>query len=147
MAKRDRDGQGRWLPGTTGNPSGRPKDAGAARRLREAMTSAAPSAALTLAKAATAGDIRAAALVLQHVLPALKAVSMAEPVTLRGSTLSEKARSAILLIESGELTAETGRELIEALTAVGKLVELVELQERVAQLETALKKQNEAERR
>lgn len=142
-----RDALGRWLPGRTGNASGRPRDPGAARRLREAMTAAAPSAALTLALAARAGDIRAAALVLQHTLPALRAVALHEPVKLQGSTLTEKAKSAISLIESGELTAQDGRELIDALMAVGKLVELVELQERVAQLEAALNKQTETARR
>lgn len=135
-----RDARGRWLPGSTGNASGRPRDPGAARRLREAMTAAAPSAALTLAKAAKAGDIRAAALVLQHTLPALRAVTLPEPVTLQGSTLSEKAKSAIMLIEAGDLTPEAGRELVEVLAGVARLVELTELQERIERLEQAAAK-------
>ncbi len=74
-------------------------------------------------------------------------MSLRAPVTLEGCALSEKARGAIALIVARELAAEDERELIEARTAMGRLVALVELQKRVAELEAGLRQQNEAELR
>ena len=129
-----------WKPGESGNPSGRPRDAGAARRIRDALTDVAPAAALTLAKAARAGDVKASVALLNYVLPALKATETPQQIKLAGKTLTAKASSVIAAMAAGEIGTGQAAELIGALSGMAKLAELDELIKRIELLEQAAPK-------
>lgn len=71
-----------WKPGQSGNPKGRPPGSGEIGKLRAALADALP-AVLDIVKAkALEGDMGAARLLLERVLPPLKATEPSQPLTL-----------------------------------------------------------------
>lgn len=62
---------GRFSPGASGNPTGRPRTESAA--LRAQLAEHGPAIAAVVIEAATGGDLQAAKLVLDRISPPLKA--------------------------------------------------------------------------
>ena len=69
-----------WAKGQSGNPRGKPAGSGAVQKLRAALEGDIPEILAALAAQAKAGDVGAARLILDRVLPPLKAVE--QPVEL-----------------------------------------------------------------
>ena len=65
----------RFLPGQSGNPSGRPKGTGSVAKLREAIQEEMPEIIDAVVSAAKAGDISAAKILIDKVIPTLKPVN------------------------------------------------------------------------
>ena len=65
----------KYLPGQSGNPSGRPKGTGSVAKLREAIQEEMPEIIDTVVSAAKAGDISAAKILIDKVIPTLKPVN------------------------------------------------------------------------
>lgn len=72
----------KWKPGQSGNPKGKPKGVGSVQKLREEIGEQIPAIINQLLAAAKNGDVQAARLLLERVLPPLKAVEQASPLTL-----------------------------------------------------------------
>lgn len=128
-----RDKGGRWRKGTSGNPGGR---AGEANRLRAQIAEAVPAIIENLTAQALAGDVQACRLLLERCLPALK--SEAQTVEVPGmaaGSLTERAQAILTTAAGGNLSPDTAAQLVAAVGALARVVEISELEERIAALE------------
>lgn len=127
-----RDTNGRFIKGQSGNPSGRPKKADELRQLLEGDATAVAEKVL---KTAAAGDMTAARLVLERIVPAIKPTS--EPVTfdLHGDSLTEQAQSVLAAVADGVLPPDQGKALIDAIGSLVKVIDTDEVTRRLAALE------------
>ncbi len=125
----------RWAKGQSGNSRGRPPGTGKVAELREAIAKDVPAIVKTLTDAAKAGDVAAARLLLDRVLPALKPVEETVFLSLDGDTLTDKGRATLEAIGGGHLAPGQGASLLAAIGAMAKLVETDELTRRIEALE------------
>lgn len=128
----------RFKTGQSGNPKGRPrKGTATAEALRAKLADRAGEVLDTVVEAALAGDLQAARLVLERIVPPLRAQS--QPVELLGlahcQTLTERATAILAAVGAGELAADTGAQLLGALGTVAKIRETDELEARIRALE------------
>jgi hypothetical protein len=125
-----------WQPGQTGNPKGRPPGQSEITRLRAAIAEHVPSILEQLVTAAQGGDIQAARLILERVLPPLKATE--QPVELQlpnDGTLTAKAAAVLYAAAAGDLAPGQAAQLIAALGTLAKISEVDELAARITALE------------
>ena len=109
---------GRFRPGQSGNPKGKPKGARnkatlAAQSLLDGEAEALTRKAVELAKA---GDMTALRLCLERVVPSLKAVAPCVAVDAGGAnSLTGQARALLDAALSGEVAPDVAASLIGAL--------------------------------
>ena len=130
-----------FKPGQSGNLSGRPRGATSQLIIREALDShgAGESGLLqSIIDSAMAGDVQAAALLVNRLYSPLKAVQPAEQFPLNGTTATEKASSILDAIASGTLAPDIGRSLIDAVSSLLKIQEITELAQRLEAIETKI---------
>ena len=127
----------RFKPGQSGNPKGRPKGTKDSRtELRALIAPHAPALIRKALELAKGGDVQALRLLLERAVPPIKAAG--EPVTFElpeCDGLADTGRAVMRAIASGTLPPDTGRQLIDALAALGRVVEIEELERRIAALE------------
>lgn len=126
----------RFKPGQSGNPKGRPKGSGLTGRLRKAIADEAQGIIDGLIAQAKNGDVAAARVLLDRILPALKPESA--PVAIRGmeaGTLSEKAQAVLNGAARGDLAPDVAATLVGAMGTVARIVETYELEARIIALE------------
>lgn len=124
-----------WKPGQSGNPAGRKPGAELLRQLldphREDLVRKAVAMAL-------AGDATCMRLLLDRLAPPSRAE--AQKVIIEGlseaSTLTDKANVIVNAMGRGDLAPDIAAMLVQAITNVGKVVEVDELERRVAALES-----------
>ena len=91
-----------WQPGQTGNPKGRPPGQSEITRLRAALTGDVPDILAGLVMAAKGGDVQAARLILERILPPIKAIEQAVELQLPdGGTLTAKASAVLFVAVAG----------------------------------------------
>ncbi len=105
-------------------------------KLRKAIESDLSGVIETLKTAALNGDVQAAKVLLDKVLPSLKPVQLAQPVAGDGDLL-ERGQAILQAMQKGELSGEVGKQMIDALSAQAKLVEHIEFDQRLQVLEQA----------
>lgn len=133
-----KDPPNKWKPGQSGNPKGRPPGVSAITKMREALSVDVPEILAGLVAAAKGGDVQAARLILERVLPPLKGVE--QPVTLQlpeGGTLTAKADAVLCAAAVGDLAPGQASQLISALGAMAKITEIDDLNARITKLENA----------
>ena len=128
---------GRWQPGQSGNPDGRPRGTGEVARLRASIAEKVPEILTKLTELALNGDVQAARLLIERVLPPVKAVEMPIEMSLADGGLSEQARQMLAAAAGGVLAPDQAAALIGALAAVAKITETDELSKRIERLEEA----------
>ena len=102
-----------WKAGQSGNPKGRPAGAGEIAKLRVGIAAHVPAIIATLTAAALAGDVSAARLLLERVIPSLKPAEEAAPVNLPDGTLTEQGRAVVAAGAVRDSFGETnGRPLV-----------------------------------
>lgn len=124
-----------WKPGQTGNPKGRPPGISEITKLRKSLMTDAPAILDGLVAAAKAGDVQAARLVLERVLPPVRPVEQAVELELTGETLTEQGRAVLGAVSAGALAPGQGSQLIAAIGALARVSEIDELCARVTALE------------
>lgn len=129
-----------WKPGQSGNPNGRPKGTSEAGRLREAIAGHVQEIIDQLVEKAKGGDIQAARLLLERVLPPVKAVEPTVELDLpEGATLTQQGEAIVRAAAGGEIPPGQAGALLTGLSNLGKLKELDELTARIEALEAAAK--------
>lgn len=125
-----------WQPGQTGNPKGRPPGQSEITRLRAAIAQHVPSILDQLVTAAQGGDVQAARLILERVLPPVKAVEQAQALQLPdGGTLTAQGRAVLSAVAAGELAPGQGAQLLAAIGSLARVTEIDELEARLTKLE------------
>lgn len=126
----------KFKKGQSGNPKGRPKGAlGKATRWREALEPHGDELFKVAVDHALSGDMAALKLCLERISPPVKPTSDPIEFSLQGETLSQKAESVLQAIADGVIDCDSGRKLIGAISDLGKIIEITELEKRLAQLE------------
>ena len=127
-----------WQPGQTGNPKGRPPGQSEITRLRAALAGDVPDILAGLVMAAKGGDVQAARLILERILPPVKAIEQAVELQLpEGGTLTAQASAVLSAVAMGELAPGQGAQLLAAISSLARVTELDELTARIEKLETA----------
>jgi hypothetical protein len=129
-----------WKPGQSGNPAGKPKGARnhATRAALALMEGAGEQVIQVVIDAAKAGDLGAARIVLDKLMPNAKerAVELPELPDTKDAQGVADAQAAILhAVAAGELTPGEASTLSGIVEARRKAVETAELEQRIAQLE------------
>ena len=125
-----------WQPGQTGNPKGRPPGQSEITRLRASLAGDVPEILAGLVLAAKAGDVQAARLVLERILPPVKAIEHAVELYLPADgTLTAKASAVLSAAAAGDLAPGQAAQLIAALGTLAKIHEVDELAARIEKLE------------
>lgn len=125
-----------WQPGQTGNPKGRPPGQSEITRLRASLAGDVPEILAGLVLAAKGGDVQAARLILERILPPVKAVEQVVALQLpEGGTLTAKAFAVLSAAAVGELAPGQAAQLIAALGTLAKISEVDELAARITSLE------------
>lgn len=127
---------GRWKPGVSGNPKGRRAGSGELQRLRASIASDVPDILAGLVTAAKSGDVQAARLILERVLPPVKAIEQAVALSLpEGGTLTAQGRAVMSAVAAGTLAPGQGAQLLAAIGTLAKVTEIDELEARLSKLE------------
>ncbi len=126
---------GRWKAGESGNPAGRKPGTGELAKLRAAIGEHVPEIINQLVAAARGGDIQAARLILERVLPPVKAIEQPQAIDLPEGTLTDQGRAVLRSVAAGELAPGQGAQLLTAIGTLGKIAELDELAARITALE------------
>lgn len=128
--------RGGWQKGQSGNPKGKSPGSGHLQKLRASLHEHVPEIVDQLVQAAKGGDIQAARILLDRIFPPMKATE--QPVQLdlpEGGTLTEKAESLLTAASNGLLAPSQAAQLISAIGAVSKIVEIDSLTARLEKLE------------
>jgi len=126
--------RGTFVKGVSGNPLGRPSSESTALRLK--LAGQGEEIANIVIQAALAGDIQAAKIVLDRLCPPLKPSTAPINVTIpRGSGIADTARAIIEHAAQGEIAPDVAGQLVQAVAALARVVEIDELERRLTALE------------
>lgn len=124
----------RFKPGQSGNPKGREPGKTPAAKLRQSIVKAMPEILAQLVEQAKAGDVAAAKVLLDRVCPPLKPQALPISLPVNGS-LTEQGGEIIRATMAGQIPPDIGSQLITALAAQSKIIEIDELTKRIETLE------------
>jgi hypothetical protein len=127
-----RKASGRFQKGVSGNPGGRPKTA---TELRNLLAEGAEHAAKVIIDKAKGGDVGACRIILDRIVPMSKPTLPLTPFYLDDSNPQALARSVMQAIAAGTLSADQGKVILDGLASMMKVIEVVELEQRIAMLE------------
>lgn len=135
MATEKKRPTGRWKPGQSGNPAGRPPGTGDVAKLRADIADRVPQLLGQLFTQAMAGDVGAARLLLERSIAPLKAIEPPRALHLPDGTLTEQGRAVLASVAAGELAAGQGAALLGAIGTLARVTEVDELTRRIEKLE------------
>lgn len=137
--KPERDRAGRWRKGQSGNPKGKPTGSGRLAALRSSIAEDVPAIIAGLSEKARGGDVQAARLLLERVLPPVRSLEPA--VELPGLPTDAGpavfARAVLAAAAGGELAPSQAAALMTAATGAVRVIEAGELEARIQALEAA----------
>jgi hypothetical protein len=125
-----------WKPGQSGNPAGRAPGSSQLQKLRDGIAKDVPEILRVLVDAAKGGDMHAARLILERVLPPVKSIEL--PVTLpapANDTLTGQGRAVLAAVSDGDLAPGQAAQLMTAISSLARVMEVDELAARVTALE------------
>lgn len=127
-----------WQKGQSGNPNGRPPGTSDVGRLRAAISEHLPEIIGQLVEKARGGDTQAARLLLERVLPPVKAIEATVEIVLpEGATLTEQGEAIVRAAAQGSLAPGQAGALLTGLGSIARLKEVDELTKRLEALEKA----------
>ncbi len=123
--------------GQSPNPAGRPKGSGLSGQLRKAIADDAGEILQSVIDQAKAGDLAAAKILLDRIVPPLKPEAQAVHISeLSGSgDLVGKADAVIHAVGSGDIAPDIAAQLISAVATLAKVIDIDQLEKRLDQLE------------
>ena len=125
-----------FKPGQSGNPKGRPPGSGEVGKLRASIAEHLPEIITRLVTQARAGDAQAARLLLERVLPPMKAVEQAVSLTLPPDAgLTAQGVAIVQAVADGTLAPGQGAQLLTGLGSLARIREIDELEKRITLLE------------
>lgn len=131
-----RTATGTFKAGTSGNKAGRPKGIVDRRvAFRQDLEKHGDDLFKVAVEHALAGDMQALRLCLERISPPVKSESDPVQFDLQGDTLSAKAESVLEAAASGQICVDSARKLIGAISDLGRIIEVDQLEARLAQLE------------
>lgn len=126
----------RFKPGHSGNPKGRPKTKITATDLRQRLAKDADQIIESVVQAALTGDIQAARLVLERIIPAIKPIELPVQILIpTESSLTDQGRAILAAVSGGQIAPGQGAALLTGVGTLAKVIEIDELIKRVAALE------------
>jgi len=123
-----------WQKGESGNPAGR-RPHPIAERFRKAAEADLDAIVAAIVEAAKMGDVAAARLVLERVIPPFKSIPQPTPFAMEGDTLTARAEEVLAAAASGGLSVQDATALVAAIGSLARLTEIDELEKRVRALE------------
>ncbi len=136
MTTTEKKKRGRWKAGESGNPSGRKPGTGEVAKLRDSIAKHLPAIIKQLVTKAKEGDAQAARLLLERVLPALKPIEQAVALSLPdGEGITGQGRAIVQAVAEGTIAPGQGAQLLAGLGSLARIVEIDELEKRIALLE------------
>lgn len=125
-----------WAKGKSGNPKGRPPGVGQIAQLRAAIESSVPGILDSMVASALSGDVAAARLLLERTVPPIKPVELPQMLNIPAdASLTDQGKAVMRAVADGEIATGQAAALIAALAALGRVIELDELTERITRLE------------
>lgn len=133
----ERDRVGRWRKGESGNPKGRPAGSGRLAALRATIAADVPAIIASLTEKARDGDVQAARLLLERVLPPVRSLEPAAelPDLPEGASPGDFARRVLAAAAAGEVSPSQAAALMTAAAAAVRVIEGDELEARIRALE------------
>ena len=136
MATTEKKKRGKWKAGESGNPNGRPPGVGEVTKLRNSIAEHLPEIITQLVIKAKEGDSQAARLLLERVLPPMKAIEQAVTLSLPdGEGITAQGVAIVQAVAAGILAPGQGAQLLTGLGALARIKEIDELERRITQLE------------
>lgn len=127
---------GRWKAGESGNPKGRTPGSGEVAKLRASIAAHLPEIIAQLVVKAKEGDAQAARLLLERVLPPMKAIEPMVELTLPdGEGMTAQGVAIVQAVAAGTLAPGQGAALLSGLGALARIMEIDELEKRITLLE------------
>ena len=126
----------KFAKGQSGNPKGRTPGSGVTGTLRKAIAKKAPEIIETLIASALNGDTAAASLLMNKIIPNLKASS--EPVTFKldaAAGLTQTGETIVQGIAKGDVPLDSATQILTSLASLAKLQEIDEITKRIEALE------------
>jgi hypothetical protein len=135
-----RQTDGTFPPGTSGNPTGRPKTANA--ELRKRLAKDGEAIVQAVIDQALEGDMAAAKIILDRILPPLRPTTSPVKVPIPANASSAEIAQAILAAAAGgHISSDVAAQLIAATANLTRINELEELTPRLESLERILRTQ------
>jgi hypothetical protein len=131
-----RDRAGRFQAGNPGGP-GRRSGRSTSMALREKLALDVDALVEVVRRQALAGDVAAARLLLDKLLPSLRPVEVPAVLDLPAAGLGAQAQAVVQAAAAGDLAPGQAAQLVTALAGVGKILETTELMARIEALEAA----------
>lgn len=94
-----------------------------------------PTIITKLVEQARAGDVHAAKLLLERVVPPLRAVELSSEVQLPVGPLAQQGRAVLAAVGDGQLPPGQAAQLLAGFAALARIVETDELESRIRALE------------
>jgi hypothetical protein len=134
----DRTASGQFRAGYSGNPAGRPRSESAA--LRQKLAERGEDVLRVVLDAALEGDMAAARMVLERLLPPLRPHSETVPIPIEAATgPAGTARAILSAAVAGSISPDAAVQLLSAAASLSRIIETEELKVRLEALERAVK--------
>jgi len=130
-----------WKKGQSGNPAGRPKGTAKVAKLRSLIEADMPEVIAKVVELAKEGDMSAAKLLIDRVIPTIRPVEQPRVTLPAGKTLTERGEAVLNAMQAGEIAPGEAQAAIGALAAQARLVEVAEIEKRLSELEAKLDEQ------
>ena len=123
-----------FAPGVSGNPRGRPRNAGQLGALRKRIEARTPEIIDRLVQAALSGDVQAASVLIGRVLPPMKPTEPSIP-GLAIPSLDAAPEAVLSALARGTLTTDQVTAISQLVSALARAKETAELENRITALE------------
>ena len=116
-------GCAQWKPGQSGNPKGRKPGTGEVTKLRNSIAEHIPSIIIQV-DAAQNGDIQAARLLLDRVIPRIKAIDSPVELAMPTGTPADQCRAVLTAVGDGLITVPQGVQMMASIEALARMAKI-----------------------